>query len=249
MGYTLATVLARLNARAEVVVAELVPAVVMWNTRYFGPLAGHPLRYRRVAVREEDVAAVMRASRGVRRHPAGRRQRSGGSDAEEQRPPLRRRGNRRSGCRAAPGRGTRRMVGRYAPRLRGTPATRRLEVDEVTVRTRGRQGGARHTLWFGTRQRARAARSLWRGDELRQGDDSLGEGRVPAAGTSLGNRASLRRQRSSHSRPRTPRRGRARSAAAGVMASVVSGRLPVGAPRATMNPAASSAARTAVDAE
>ena len=43
MGYTLATVLARLNARAEVVVAELVPAVVMWNTRYFGPLAGHPL--------------------------------------------------------------------------------------------------------------------------------------------------------------------------------------------------------------
>lgn len=63
MGYTLAATLAQLAASAEVVVAELVPGVVAWNEGPLGPLAGHPLRDRRVSVETDDVAAVVRRSR------------------------------------------------------------------------------------------------------------------------------------------------------------------------------------------
>ena len=73
----------------------------------------------------------------------------------------------------------------------------------------------------------------------------------PAAGTSLGKLGVAASPAleplgaEAHASP-GGRRGRA---ATGVIASVVSERLPVGAPRATTNPAASIAARTAVDAE
>ena len=60
MGFTLAAALRGLAPRAEVDVAELVPAVVEWNRGVLGPLAGHPLRDPRVSVREADVAAVLR---------------------------------------------------------------------------------------------------------------------------------------------------------------------------------------------
>ncbi len=62
MGYTLAAALARLPAKAQVVVAELVPAVVEWNKGLLGALAGHPLRDRRVVVREVDVAQVLKTA-------------------------------------------------------------------------------------------------------------------------------------------------------------------------------------------
>jgi len=61
MGYTLATALRHLGAGAEVVMGELVPAVVAWNRGPLGHLAGHPLRDARVTVREEDVGAIVRA--------------------------------------------------------------------------------------------------------------------------------------------------------------------------------------------
>src|SRR4051812_41970650 len=59
MGYALATALSALDASAEVVIAELVPAVVRWNREVFGHLAGHPLRDPRVTLREEDVGRVL----------------------------------------------------------------------------------------------------------------------------------------------------------------------------------------------
>lgn len=61
MGYTLATALRHLGARAEVVVAELVPAVVAWNRGPLAHLAGRPLDDARVSVREEDVGVVVRS--------------------------------------------------------------------------------------------------------------------------------------------------------------------------------------------
>lgn len=64
MGYTLAAALKELGAKAGVVVAELVPAVVEWNRGPLGHLAGHPLKDRRVSVIEDDVAAVIRAEPG-----------------------------------------------------------------------------------------------------------------------------------------------------------------------------------------
>jgi spermidine synthase len=62
MGYTLAAALRALPRTAEVVVAELVPAIVAWNRELLADLAGRPLDDARVSVREADVADVLRAS-------------------------------------------------------------------------------------------------------------------------------------------------------------------------------------------
>lgn len=63
MGYTLAAALKQLPSKAQVVVAELVPAVVAWNRDLLGALAGHPLRDRRVVIRELDVAQLLQAGK------------------------------------------------------------------------------------------------------------------------------------------------------------------------------------------
>ena len=62
MGFTLRATLDLLPPSAVVVVAELVPAVVDWNRGPLGPLAGHPLKDRRVQVDVGDVAVTLRAS-------------------------------------------------------------------------------------------------------------------------------------------------------------------------------------------
>ncbi len=62
MGYTLAAALRQLNASAEIVVAELVSAVVSWNRGPLAELAGRPLDDARVSVQEADVGAVMGAA-------------------------------------------------------------------------------------------------------------------------------------------------------------------------------------------
>jgi spermidine synthase len=63
MGFTLRATLDLLPPDAQVVVAELAPAVVEWNRGPLGPLAGHPLKDRRVRVEVSDVAATLRAGR------------------------------------------------------------------------------------------------------------------------------------------------------------------------------------------
>jgi len=63
MGFTLAATLRRLGPKGRVVVAELVPAVVAWNRGPLAALAGHPLQDARVAVREVDVAQILRETR------------------------------------------------------------------------------------------------------------------------------------------------------------------------------------------
>ena len=59
MGFTLAATLQHVGEQAQVVVAELVPAVVAWNKGPLGEHAGHPLRDPRVTVREGDVARIL----------------------------------------------------------------------------------------------------------------------------------------------------------------------------------------------
>lgn len=59
MGFTLAAALQYAGTQAQVVVAELVPAVVAWNQGPLGGCAGHPLRDSRVTVRETDVARML----------------------------------------------------------------------------------------------------------------------------------------------------------------------------------------------
>lgn len=60
MGYTVGAALRQLNAEGQVVVAELVPAVVEWNRGPLADLAGRPLEDPRVTVQVTDVARLLR---------------------------------------------------------------------------------------------------------------------------------------------------------------------------------------------
>jgi spermidine synthase len=64
MGFTLRATLDFLPPDAIVVVAELVPAVVEWNRGPLGPLAGHPLKDKRVRIEIGDVAVTLRSGPG-----------------------------------------------------------------------------------------------------------------------------------------------------------------------------------------
>ena len=64
MGFTLRATLDLLPPDATVVVAELVPAVVEWNRGPLGPLAGHPLKDKRVRVETGDVAVTLSSRLG-----------------------------------------------------------------------------------------------------------------------------------------------------------------------------------------
>ena len=65
MGFTLAVALRELGPDAEVVVAELVPAVVAWNRGALGAQAGNPLLDARASVQEIDVARLLRSQRNA----------------------------------------------------------------------------------------------------------------------------------------------------------------------------------------
>jgi spermidine synthase len=152
MGYTLAAALHRLGATAEVIVAELVPAVVAWNRGPLADLAGHPLQDGRVTVREVDVARILGA--GPQRYDAILLDVDNGPDS------LTVKRNdwlyARAGLEAAWA--ALRPLGVlavwsaapdriFAQRLRGVG----FKVEEVPVRTRGRRGGRRHTIWIAER--------------------------------------------------------------------------------------------------
>jgi spermidine synthase len=62
MGYTLRAALDHAGPQARIAVSELIPAVVRWNRKYLGGLAGHPLDDPRVEVLEQDVGKVMQAN-------------------------------------------------------------------------------------------------------------------------------------------------------------------------------------------
>jgi spermidine synthase len=64
MGFTLRATLDSLPPDAEVVVCELLPAVVEWNRGALAPLAGDPLKDRRVTVVLEDVGDLVKKSSG-----------------------------------------------------------------------------------------------------------------------------------------------------------------------------------------
>jgi len=152
MGYTLAAALRHLAADAEVVVAELVPAVVRWNREYLGGYAGHPLDDPRVSVRQGDVARILKRERDafdailldVDNGPEGMTQREnnwlysdGGLAAawECLRP-----GGILAVWSAGPDR-------TFSERLR----TAGFEVTVHTVRAHAGRKGARHTIWIAGR--------------------------------------------------------------------------------------------------
>lgn len=159
MGFSLRSALDRLPSNAEVVVAELVPEVARWNRDFFGHLAGHPLRDRRVTLREADVGHVLRDDHqkfdlimlDVDNGPEGLTRRS--NDWLYSRPGL--------------------ETAREALRPRGVVGywssgpdqgfVRRLkqagfDVQEHSLRAGKGQSGARHTVWLAVVQSAQRER-------------------------------------------------------------------------------------------
>lgn len=58
MGFTTAAALEAFPEDTEVVTAELLPKVVEWNERFYGHLAGHPLKNPRSTIHIGDVGAL-----------------------------------------------------------------------------------------------------------------------------------------------------------------------------------------------
>lgn len=63
MGFTARAALDLLGSDAELVIAELIPAVVTWNRTHLAPLAGAPLSDRRAVVEIADVADLIASGR------------------------------------------------------------------------------------------------------------------------------------------------------------------------------------------
>jgi spermidine synthase len=149
VGYTLIATLRRVGADAEVVVAELMPAVVAWNRGPLSHLADHPLRDARVEVREIDVAEVLRAER--RAYDAIMLDVDNGPEG------LTRKGNDwlygqagLAASRSALRKGGVLAVWSASPDRRFVQQLHRagLEVEEVGVRARPGTKGSRHTIWL-----------------------------------------------------------------------------------------------------
>jgi spermidine synthase len=152
MGFTLRAALERLGPRAQVAVAELVPAVVTWARGPMAEVFAGSLEDSRVKIREADVGAVIAEARGA--WDAILLDVDNGPDG------LTRASNDRlysaTGLQAA--REALRPGGLLAIWSSGPDAafTKRLKsagfaVEEVRARANGKRGGARHVIWIGTK--------------------------------------------------------------------------------------------------
>jgi spermidine synthase len=156
MGFTLAAALRQLGPAARVVIAELLPAVIAWNRTHLAALSSHALEDARVTVYEADVAAILSQARGtydavmldVDNGPEGLVCK--GNDRLYSREGLRASfaALKPSGVLAvwsvAPDKG-------FTKRLCKTG----FEVDEVRVRSKGRHGSSRHTIWIAEKKTLR----------------------------------------------------------------------------------------------
>jgi spermidine synthase len=151
MGFTLRAALAVLNAKARVVIAELVPAVVAWARGPMAELHGPSMTDPRVKIEETDVGHLIRAARAA--YDAILLDVDNGPDG------LSRESNdglyNRNGLLAA--REALRPGGVLAvwssgPHQRFTENLRRagFAVEEVKTRANGKSG-ARHVIWIATR--------------------------------------------------------------------------------------------------
>jgi spermidine synthase len=152
MGFTLRAALAALGADARIVVAELVPAVLVWARTSMVEVFGNSLTDPRVSVREADVGHLIRTSRspfdailldvdngpeGLIRKPNNRLYDLEGLSAARS---MLRRGGVLAVWSSGPN-------PNFIQRLRKTG----FNVNEVRVRANGKSGGAHHIIWIATR--------------------------------------------------------------------------------------------------
>lgn len=152
MGFTLRAALNALKKDAEVVVAELMAAVIAWNRGPLAPLSGNGLDDPRVRLSEGDVGEVIRAEaaaydailldvdngpEGLTRAANDRLYDLDGLGAARQ-------ALRPKGVLAvwSAGEDT-----RFTQRLRRAG----FEVEVIRTRARGPKGGAKHVIWMASR--------------------------------------------------------------------------------------------------
>ncbi|HEY8126205.1 MAG TPA: spermidine synthase [Methylocystis sp.] len=152
MGFTLRAALGVLGAKARIIVAELIPAVVAWARGPMADVFGASLTDPRVSIEEDDVGRLIRSGRStydailldVDNGPEGltREANDGLYDLEGLR--ATRAALRRDGVLAVWSSGPDRN---FTSRLRKAG----FHVDEIKERANGPRGGARHVIWIATR--------------------------------------------------------------------------------------------------
>jgi len=155
MGFTLSEALARVGPEASVTVAELMPDVVRWNRGPLGEAAGRPLIDPRANVYAGDVADLVRRPPApwdailldVDNGPTGLTRSTNewlyGWEGLAAAHAALSAGGVLGVWSAWPDSGFARRLARAG-----------FAVDEVEVRSRGKQGGQRHVVWIGTRGHA-----------------------------------------------------------------------------------------------
>ena len=152
MGFTLRAALTVLGKQAHIIVAELVPAVVAWARGPMAKLSGDSLTDPRVLIHEGDVGDLIRSGRlaydaivlDVDNGPHGmtRKANDGLYDLK---------GLRAAWAALRPGGVL--AVWSSGPDAKFTARLRKtgFKVDEIPLRAKGPQGGARHFIWTATR--------------------------------------------------------------------------------------------------
>jgi spermidine synthase len=152
MGFTLRAALAALGADARILVAELVPAVCAWARGPMAEIFGDSLTDPRTSIREADVGGLIRSGSSdfdaimldVDNGPEGltRKSNDGLYDVAGL-----------SAAYAALRPGGVLAVWSSAPNVKFSKRLRKtgFAVEEVTARSNGSRGGARHTVWLAAR--------------------------------------------------------------------------------------------------
>ena len=152
MGFTLRAALVVLGQQAEIIVAELVPAVVAWARGPLAEMFGGSLTDRRVRIRETDVGGLIRAARSdydailldVDNGPEGMTREANDALYDLEGLAAAYTALRPGGVLAI---WSSRPDPKFTQRLRKTG----FAVVENPVRAKGPQGGAQHFIWTATR--------------------------------------------------------------------------------------------------
>jgi spermidine synthase len=152
MGFTLRAALAVLGQQAQVIVAELVPAVVAWARGPMAILFGDSLTDPRVRIHEGDVGDLIRSGRlacdaillDVDNGPQGMTRKANDGLYDLKGLHAAHAALRPGGVLAVWSSGP---DSKFTARLRKTS----FNVDEIPLRAKGPRGGARHFIWTATR--------------------------------------------------------------------------------------------------
>jgi spermidine synthase len=156
MGFTLRAALAVLGPEARITVAELVPAVIAWAEGPMADMFGDSLKDRRASILSADVVTVIGSHASafdailldVDNGPEGLIRKANDALYDLKGLKAIRRALRPKGVLAVWSSGPNAS---FSKRLREAG----FDVNEVAVRATTKRSGARHVIWFATRQGAR----------------------------------------------------------------------------------------------